>query len=93
MATSKSNGNAKALFTAYQKADDEVTKAREALDQAMARRSDCVESIAEGLGEGPFEWQSRILAVAKRAVKDENKEVVGHTYYFKATGKEVTKVG
>ena len=94
MADDKKTG-AKTLFLAYQKKDDQVQAARKALEVAMVERSACVEVIKKELGEGPFEWQGKVMKVSKRDVKEgegDDEKVTGTTFFFRGIVDSVQKV-
>jgi hypothetical protein len=81
--------NAKELFDSYQKTEDSVGRAREALEDAMRNRSVAVEKIVSALGKGPFQYGGRSLQAVKRAIKDEQGQVTGSTWFFKSLGSEI----
>ena len=84
--------NPKALFEAYQSADDKVEAARAALDASMAERSSTVKVIKETLGDGPFQWRGKMMKPYKRDTKDEAGAVVGTTHFFRELGGELNVI-
>lgn len=63
------------LFTNYKKADNDLAKAKEALEAASVARSAAVKAILDQLGAGPWE-------VGGKQVKIVNK---GGSYFFRGT--------
>ena len=82
-----------ALFTTYQGADNKVEAARLALESAMAERSTAVKAIKDSCGDGPFQWQGKMLKPFKRDTKDEAGNVVGTTFFFRELGGELDVIG
>lgn len=88
-----SKTDTKALFDAYQTADDLVEKLRKDLETAIANRSNAVQAIVKAKGVGPFQWKGEVLKATKRDSKDESGKVIGTTHFFKSMGSEVEQIG
>ncbi len=72
------------FFQAYQKQDDAVQKAEEAVLKAKVKRSELCEEIRVNCGTGPFQWKSQEISIFVR----------GETTFFKArTKKTVESIG
>lgn len=84
--------NAKALFQAYQKAQDDVESARGALEVAMVARSAAVLAIKEALGIGPFQWRGATVTVSSRSTKGPDGSVASTNYFFKGIGGAVQTI-
>lgn len=91
--SSGSKVSGKDLFTVYQKHDDAVTSAREALETAISLRSDAVKEIIRVLGKGPFQWQGEVVKAVSRESKDDAGTVTKTTHFFKSMGSEVQEIG
>lgn len=75
----------KELFAKYEEADEEVEKAKAALETATAARSAVVQEITEKLNKTLFRRKGRILKVTKRT----NKTTGATTYFFRGGSEEV----
>jgi hypothetical protein len=85
------------LFDEYSKLNVQVETARLEVTEAMAARSDVVESIMANYGAGPYEFDGLIMQAVTRVTKPEDGEEgpTTSTSFFKVMGKnqKLTKVG
>jgi hypothetical protein len=85
------------LFDEYSKLNVQVETARLEVTEAMAARSDVVESIMTHFGAGPYEFDGLIMQAVTRTTKPEDGEEgpTTSTSFFKVMGKnqKLTKVG
>lgn len=79
----------RALFEAYDKAEQECVAAQRCLEEAEMNRAGFIRDIALKMGNGPFEWKGRRLTPVCRVVKDTGKEV----YFFRGGEPKVEKIG
>jgi hypothetical protein len=79
----------RALFEAYDKAEQECVAAQRSLEEAEMNRAGFVRDIALKMGNGPFEWKGRRLTPVCRVSKDTGKEV----HFFRGGEPKVEKIG
>lgn len=82
----------KALFAAYDQADADLKALEASVDAAKQHRSDAVKAIAKAKGNGPFDYNGKLLSVTTRtetkvAADGESVEVL--RYFFKGNRKAV----
>lgn len=96
MATTKNKNpgsvDTKPLVEAYNRSDEELTTIRQALETAIAKRTETVKAIVAAVGPGPHEFNGKVVKARKRDTKDEQGVVISTTWFFYSIGDEVQKL-
>lgn len=71
------------LFTQYEEKEDALNAAKSEVERCMNERSEVLQEIRDGFGEGPYNWNGNVVKIIKR----------GNTLFFRGKGqKEVIEV-
>ena len=78
----------RALFTQADEADKALAEANKLVEASMTKRSTAIEAINTATGsKGPFKTpDGRLVTIRTRSLKDTDKNVIGHTWFFVGQG-------
>lgn len=70
------------FFEDYEAADKEVNEAKAVYDAALTKRSECVKSIMQSCGKGPFNFRGGVKIIVR-----------GNTYFFRSVETNFQDIG
>lgn len=88
----KSNKDARKLFEAYEKTQIALEKAEEAVERARENMSKAVETIRVNCGNGPFDYEGRILTIRMRGPTEKKPNARKLAYFVEAGENKITKI-